>query len=129
MCVFFFFKQKTAYDMRISDWSSDVCSSDLGIGLPAANMLERLGCNRIAQMSGNAEMRCPLPRFDPRCHQIDRIGGSMRRKCGEIIGLRQTFEISAGRKDDRHLAAIGHGEGRLRARPENMAVLGGMGRA
>src|SRR3546814_1039565 len=27
--LFFFFKQKTAYDMRISDWSSDVCSSDL----------------------------------------------------------------------------------------------------
>src|SRR3546814_9289134 len=42
--VFFFFKQKTAYEMRISDWSSDVCSSDLepsmpeisGIGLVAA---------------------------------------------------------------------------------------------
>src|SRR3546814_19314403 len=30
---FFFFKQKTAYEMRISDWSSDVCSSDLGRGL------------------------------------------------------------------------------------------------
>src|SRR3546814_2906117 len=29
--VFFFFKQKTAYEMRISDWSSDVCSSDLNI--------------------------------------------------------------------------------------------------
>src|SRR3546814_6285427 len=29
-CLFFFFKQKTAYEMRISDWSSDVCSSDLG---------------------------------------------------------------------------------------------------
>src|SRR3546814_7448740 len=29
MCCFFFFKQKTAYEMRISDWSSDVCSSDL----------------------------------------------------------------------------------------------------
>src|SRR3546814_8201145 len=28
---FFFFKQKTAYDMRISDWSSDVCSSDLSV--------------------------------------------------------------------------------------------------
>src|SRR3546814_15501071 len=28
-CIFFFFKQKTAYEMRISDWSSDVCSSDL----------------------------------------------------------------------------------------------------
>src|SRR3546814_5999327 len=36
MCVllvwfFFFFKQKTAYEMRISDWSSDVCSSDLAV--------------------------------------------------------------------------------------------------
>src|SRR3546814_4210548 len=32
VCVFlfFFFKQNTAYEMRISDWSSDVCSSDLG---------------------------------------------------------------------------------------------------
>src|SRR3546814_16214960 len=29
--VFFFFKQKTAYEMRISDWSSDVCSSDLPV--------------------------------------------------------------------------------------------------
>src|SRR3546814_1898689 len=36
MCLdffFFFFKQKTAYEMRISDWSSDVCSSDLLLGL------------------------------------------------------------------------------------------------
>src|SRR3546814_1916337 len=32
MCgVMFFFKQKTAYEMRISDWSSDVCSSDLAV--------------------------------------------------------------------------------------------------
>src|SRR3546814_12089400 len=30
-CFFFFFKQKTAYEMRISDWSSDVCSSDLRV--------------------------------------------------------------------------------------------------
>src|SRR3546814_7257417 len=29
ICLLFFFKQKTAYEMRISDWSSDVCSSDL----------------------------------------------------------------------------------------------------
>src|SRR3546814_19096172 len=32
LCEFFFFKQKTAYEMRISDWSSDVCSSDLADG-------------------------------------------------------------------------------------------------
>src|SRR3546814_1137410 len=36
---FFFFKQKTAYEMRISDWSSDVCSSDL---LRQADNLYRL---------------------------------------------------------------------------------------
>src|SRR3546814_5235751 len=29
VCCYFFFRQKTAYEMRISDWSSDVCSSDL----------------------------------------------------------------------------------------------------
>src|SRR3546814_5237351 len=37
MWFFFLFKQKTAYEMRISDWSSDVCSSDLfaeGLGHP-----------------------------------------------------------------------------------------------
>src|SRR3546814_2146212 len=39
-CVFFFFKQKTAYEMRISDWSSDVCSSDL---LPDALIFRRVG--------------------------------------------------------------------------------------
>src|SRR3546814_8269265 len=39
MWVFFFFKQKTAYEMRISDWSSDVCSSDLRLSP---------GCARIA---------------------------------------------------------------------------------
>src|SRR3546814_2701284 len=33
VCFFFFFKQKTAYEMRISDWSSDVCSSDLHGGV------------------------------------------------------------------------------------------------
>src|SRR3546814_2985376 len=37
MILFVFFKQKTAYEMRISDWSSDVCSSDLdGAGGAAA---------------------------------------------------------------------------------------------
>src|SRR3546814_19206508 len=45
-CCFFFFKQKTAYEMRISDWSSDVCSSDLikrVIGLPGDTLEVRGG--------------------------------------------------------------------------------------
>src|SRR3546814_2959500 len=33
--MFFFFKQKTAYELRISDWSSDVCSSDLTVNVSA----------------------------------------------------------------------------------------------
>src|SRR3546814_244689 len=37
LCEFFFFKQKTAYEMRISDWSSDVCSSDLSVHTPFPN--------------------------------------------------------------------------------------------
>src|SRR3546814_7342868 len=40
MYCFFFFKQKTAYEMRISDWSSDVCSSDLHAG---ADRMARVG--------------------------------------------------------------------------------------
>src|SRR3546814_7281059 len=40
MIFFFFFKQKTAYDMRISDWSSDVCSSDLRVTIPGTIRLE-----------------------------------------------------------------------------------------
>src|SRR3546814_8113879 len=51
--VFFFFKQKTAYELRISDWSSDVCSSDL-LGLVGSKAQGKLGeqrrsreCNQI----------------------------------------------------------------------------------
>src|SRR3546814_7858357 len=54
--MFFFFKQKTAYEMRISDWSSDVCSSDL---LPAAVMVDQ-GPQRIelqAQAREEAQQR------------------------------------------------------------------------
>src|SRR3546814_1779906 len=40
LLCFFFFKQKTAYEMRISDWSSDVCSSDLAGGIWARVRIE-----------------------------------------------------------------------------------------
>src|SRR3546814_15928305 len=40
---FLFFKQKTAYEMRISDWSSDVCSSDLDVKGDAARTMARDG--------------------------------------------------------------------------------------
>src|SRR3546814_11445971 len=52
MYVFvFFFKQKTAYEMRISDWSSDVCSSDLAVVLAIDGARERisLGVKQVNQ--------------------------------------------------------------------------------
>src|SRR3546814_3673432 len=49
--VFFFFKQKTAYYMRISDWSSDVCSSDL---VAAAHLhVDRRGRAEIEDLAGH----------------------------------------------------------------------------
>src|SRR3546814_9335519 len=81
--VFFcFFKQKTAYEMRISDWSSDVCSSDLRHGVAVRPLSERpavplfhrrpadrdsghrLEPPRLIPARGGA--RHPLPRSDER---------------------------------------------------------------
>src|SRR3546814_2183354 len=53
---FFFFKQKTAYEMRISDWSSDVCSSDLA----DPQVPETANQERIADGQGR-----PAPRAAP----------------------------------------------------------------
>src|SRR3546814_19546795 len=71
-CVnFFFFKQKTAYEMRISDWSSDVCSSDLTNFSPASptrwtalrpRRRLRLTCQPLPPISGLAP---PFSRWPP----------------------------------------------------------------
>src|SRR3546814_2244077 len=55
MCVFFFFKQKTAYEMRISDWSSDVCSSDLFAG-PCDFLVSAADENDLPQLGGGTEV-------------------------------------------------------------------------
>src|SRR3546814_5327738 len=59
---FFFFKQKTAYEMRISDWSSDVCSSDL----PPVPWLDQ---ERNAE---KRERQCPI--FIPTRSEERRVG-------------------------------------------------------
>src|SRR3546814_8498151 len=64
MCsvFFFFFKQKTAYETRISDWSSDVCSSDLFIPpiLPSLSRLKKPGTyHEHVRMSRPAELLSP----------------------------------------------------------------------
>src|SRR3546814_7325264 len=51
--IFFFFKQKTAYEMRISDWSSDVCSSDL-----AARLARRAGPSEAERHQSGVRAQC-----------------------------------------------------------------------
>src|SRR3546814_3586051 len=61
VCLFFFFKQKTAYEMRISDWSSDVCSSDLP---QPASSGGRLRTRKTAPSSSKAR-HCQVPECNP----------------------------------------------------------------
>src|SRR3546814_4711334 len=53
LCLFFFFKQKTAYEMRISDWSSDVCSSDLLIDEERVTVTEKGFLDSLETITAN----------------------------------------------------------------------------
>src|SRR3546814_3719026 len=57
----FFFKQKTAYEMRISDWSSDVCSSDLGSAITLAPDLPSRSSPSPRRAGGSMETALPRP--------------------------------------------------------------------
>src|SRR3546814_5332150 len=104
MCLFrfvFFFKQKTAYEMRISDWSSDVCSSDLRLKLRDDTCLvsrQNIGTNLVDAEPRGHRSRGPLivaGRHDDakaervQCLErrrgglLDRIGRSEERRVGK----------------------------------------------
>src|SRR3546814_4706911 len=83
LCVLFFFKQKTAYEMRISDWSSDVCSSDLDgpvdlqfqSGLPRCADALRVGTarrdaavSRVSRVAPRTRAPGPIPAPNPGSH-------------------------------------------------------------
>src|SRR3546814_5940489 len=79
ICVcFFFFKQKTAYEMRISDWSSDVCSSDLGPGRA------RITCESSFDVPADAEVE-PVKAFLEAVYNLSVIQG-MERAVKQEIG-------------------------------------------
>src|SRR3546814_5509992 len=72
------FKRKTAYEMRISDWSSDVCSSDLLARLVHALLRfarERLHAHRVAERIGQLAP-----------HRLQRVAGGA---AAELVGLGQ----------------------------------------
>src|SRR3546814_3668960 len=58
MLFLFFFKQKTAYEMRISDWSSDVCSSDLSSAQPDFHLVLSYRAAILSLMIGD-DMQMP----------------------------------------------------------------------
>src|SRR3546814_1335296 len=70
--LFFFFKQKTAYEMRISDWSSDVCSSDLaslGLGKTFFRQFDRFGSGGSHTFSASKHDHEPsIAQTDKRSH-------------------------------------------------------------
>src|SRR3546814_11701898 len=89
-CVFFF-KQKSAYEMRISDWSSDVCSSDLLLGRRTAAL--------IAVSESEADLVRGLRLVDPRrLHEIGRA--SCRERVCQVrvdLGGRRIIKIQRDR--------------------------------
>src|SRR3546814_5992554 len=95
MLWFFVFKQKTAYEMRISDWSSDVCSSDLrvpaardgaqrrGAGAAAPGP-RRAAANRAARLRLVERSEAALPRPGD-AHQSLSAGEIGRASCRERV--------------------------------------------
>src|SRR3546814_14380072 len=67
MLWIFFFKQKTAYEMRISDWSSDVCSSDLRSGAEPSPASQQISASVLVkgQLSTPAEFGAIVLRANP----------------------------------------------------------------
>src|SRR3546814_16301785 len=97
---FFFFKQKTAYEMRISDWSSDVCSSDLRGHQPAhlvVVMVKLGGLFRRAGMQGAARRQDrPVREAGRWVHQEIPAGNRERTDRLVAVGLGEQ-----GRRTDR----------------------------
>src|SRR3546814_3206432 len=82
MCVFSicFFKQKTAYETRISDWSSDVCSSELRLDQPVLNRRQRDLCRQahgeLAGIIGDSDPLIVAERLRRARTALDRITGA-----------------------------------------------------
>src|SRR3546814_174471 len=92
--VLFFFKQKTAYEVRISDWSSDVCSSDL----QTAHGLDRLQC--LVALTNPATEDHHL--LELRLHRtVDTQVGEVARQPSDQLGVEHV-----GRHDEDQHAAV-----------------------
>src|SRR3546814_4005608 len=76
----FFFKQKTAYEMRISDWSSDVCSSDLGLLLAEVGRLNNIS---VSQDDLGRALRAEASRYPGQEERVLQFYRSEERRVGK----------------------------------------------
>src|SRR3546814_4118086 len=88
--VFFFFKQKTAYEMRISDWSSDVCSSDLRHGA-VGERTKRAAAVEVPQHDGRARPGEP-------CHEDVLTGNDFRYRFPRLACALRSEERRVGKE-------------------------------
>src|SRR3546814_14440689 len=87
LVVFFFFKQKTAYEMRISDWSSDVCSSDLTVHVGRVHGLDGNGVDRRLGATAAAGVVDPCcGAGGSRCRATRREGSGLMRSEERRVG-------------------------------------------
>src|SRR3546814_4377066 len=89
--VFFFFKQKTAYEMRISDWSSDVCSSDLAERPAVIDAAVGKGVAGLRRADAHPAMRANVQRY------VDLTAGGAR--YDDLIVAKVAHNIVAGLRD------------------------------
>src|SRR6187455_3575982 len=98
LIFFFFFKQKTAYEMVMSDWSSDVCSSDLGPGAtpPRRELLRpaRAGVGRAIPVPRGA--RSEERRVGKECHHRVDLGGRRIIKKKKTAGGSGEVDVAGG---------------------------------
>src|SRR3546814_10831799 len=94
LLVFCFFKQKTAYEMRISDWSSDVCSSDLDFGTDAQKRRflptiadGGLGALAITEPTAGSDATGMRTRFTPEGDEIVIDGGKIFITDGDVADI------------------------------------------
>src|SRR3546814_9075515 len=85
-CILFFCKQKTAYELRISDWGSDVCSSDLDMRLRAVAIMGALGlagCTPVA-VGDAVTLKASLPQRPPQSADLSALLARMSLERKEI---------------------------------------------
>src|SRR3546814_3669135 len=94
-CLVFFFKQKTAYEMRISDWSSDVCSSDL------LTIHRPLGTGMRKSRDGTLAENQPSRRIEPENDRMTRSAS-----CADIGRMNQNKSIHRSEEHTSELQSL-----------------------